>query len=80
MSSEDSSKNRTGIVLFPGEGRSYPMGRISARTVCGSAAAQCGEALPHRRANVSCAAMLLIPSGIKSHYQKARRSREVILS
>lgn len=30
MSSEDSPKNRTGIVLFPGEGRSYPMGRISA--------------------------------------------------
>ena len=30
MSSEESSKNRTGIVLFPGEGRLYPMGRISA--------------------------------------------------
>jgi len=30
MSIQDNSKKRIGIVLSPGEGRSYPMGRISA--------------------------------------------------
>jgi hypothetical protein len=30
MSDQDSSTKRAGIVLPPGEGRSYPMGRISA--------------------------------------------------
>ncbi len=30
MSHEDSSAERAGIFLRPGEGRSYPMGRISA--------------------------------------------------
>ena len=30
MSIPDNSKKRVGIVLFPGEGRSYPIGRISA--------------------------------------------------
>lgn len=30
MSSEEKSKQRTGIFLAPGKGRSYPMGRISA--------------------------------------------------
>jgi len=30
MSIQDSSRKRVGIFLSPGEGRSYPMGRISA--------------------------------------------------
>ena len=30
MSSENGSTTRAGVVLSPGEGRSYPMGRISA--------------------------------------------------
>jgi mannose-6-phosphate isomerase-like protein (cupin superfamily) len=30
MKARDSSTPRTGVVLAPGEGRSYPMGRISA--------------------------------------------------
>lgn len=30
MSTEDNSTKRAGIFLLPGEGRSYPMGRISA--------------------------------------------------
>lgn len=30
MNTQDSSANRAGVFLLPGEGRSYPMGRISA--------------------------------------------------
>ncbi len=30
MSDQDASTNQTGIFLSPGEGRAYPMGRISA--------------------------------------------------